>query len=71
VPDLTDDEREAVIAAIKEKLDRDRYPLSPRLAPLRTALAKLDPASAPRVLKDRPALPEAPPWARSGKRVRR
>ena len=37
-----------MIAALKEKLDRDRYPRAPRLEPFRAALAKLDPASAPR-----------------------
>jgi hypothetical protein len=36
-PDLDDDELAAVIAALKDKLDRDRYPRSPRLAPLRSA----------------------------------
>jgi len=43
--DLTDDELAAVIAALKEKLDRDRYPRAPRLKPFRAALAKLDPKS--------------------------
>jgi hypothetical protein len=45
VLDLTDDELAAVIAALKEKLDRDRYPRAPRLEPFRAALAKLDPKS--------------------------
>jgi hypothetical protein len=47
VLDLTDDELAAVIAALKEKLDRDRHPRAPRLEPFRAALAKLDPKSTP------------------------
>jgi hypothetical protein len=41
--DLTDAELAAVAAAIQE----DRFPRAPRLDPLRTALAKLDPATPP------------------------
>jgi len=48
VLDLTDDELAAVIAALKEKLDRDRSPRAPRLEPFRAALAKLNPKSTPR-----------------------
>jgi hypothetical protein len=48
VLELTDDELAAVIAALKEKLDRDRYPRATRLKPFRAALAKLDPKSTPR-----------------------
>jgi len=57
--DLTDDELAAVIAALKEKLDRDHYPRAPRLEPFRTALAKLDPKSTPRPVAPRPLLPQA------------
>jgi hypothetical protein len=49
--DLTDEERTAVIYALKAVIDRDRYPRSPRLAPFRSALAKLDPASGRRVYR--------------------
>lgn len=70
--DLTDDELAAVIAAVREKIDFDRYPLSPRMRPLRAALAKLDPASAPKPRPDpKPPLPEAPARGRGGRRVRR
>jgi hypothetical protein len=68
--DLDDDELAAVIAALKEKLDRDHFPRAPRLAPLRSALAKLDPASAPR-----PIVPPKPPLMQAararGTRARR
>jgi hypothetical protein len=46
--DLDDDELAAVISALKETLNRDRYHLAPRLEPFRRALARLDPASVPR-----------------------
>jgi hypothetical protein len=44
---------------------KDRYPLSPRVGPLKSALAKLDPVKAPK------RLPEAPARARVGHRTRR
>jgi hypothetical protein len=45
--DLDDDELGAVIAALKEKLDRDRYPRAPRLEPFRAGWqSSFDPASA-------------------------
>jgi hypothetical protein len=47
----------AVIAALKDRLDREwRFRMSPRLEPFVSALAKLDPASAPR-----PAVPPRGP----------
>jgi hypothetical protein len=54
-----------VTAAVRRSIADDKYPLSPRLAPLKSALAKLDPASAPKPRLERPPLPEAhtPPRA--------
>jgi hypothetical protein len=46
--DLTDDEIAAVAAAILRLVDEDRFPRAPRLDPLRSALAKLEPATAPK-----------------------
>jgi hypothetical protein len=69
--DLNDDELAAVVKALREMIDRDRYPLSPRLKPFKTALAKLDPASAPKTRVERPPLPEAPTRIRGGRRTRR
>jgi hypothetical protein len=57
---LTDDEHAAVTAAIRRAIEEDRFPRAPRLDPLRSALAKLDPAQPP---------PKEPPT--SGKRARR
>ena len=58
--DLDDAELAAVIAALKEKLDREwQYRMAPRLAPLVSALAKLDPASVPQSAPPRAPLPQA------------
>jgi hypothetical protein len=56
--DFTDAEHAAVTAAIRRIIEEDRFPRAPRLDPLRSALAKLDP-------------PKAPPPEREGKRTRR
>jgi hypothetical protein len=50
--DLTDDEGAALAQLRRRTIEEDGYPLSPRLAPLKAILAKLDP-SKPR--------PEPPP----------
>ena len=42
---LTDDEPAAVAAAIRRAIEMDRSPRAPRLDPLRSALAKLEPAT--------------------------
>jgi len=54
--DLTDDERLVLAALLRRTIEDDRYPLSPRLRPLKAILAKLDPP-APR--------PELPPPLRA------
>ena len=43
-------------AAARKVIDEDRFPMSPRLDPLKSALAKLDPGS---VVPERKPLPEA------------
>ena len=69
--DLTEEEHAAVTAAVRRTIDEDRFPHSPRLGPLRAALAKLDPGSVPKAVKERPPLPEAPMRSRGGRRARR
>jgi hypothetical protein len=70
--DFSDDEYAAVVTALKEKLDREvKYRMAPRMAPFLSALAKLDPASAPKPMAERPPLPEAPMRSRGGRRARR
>ncbi len=68
--DLTDEEPAALTAAARRALADDRYPRSPRLAPLKSALAKLDPNSVPKVVEQKP-LPAAPVRSRGGRRARR
>ncbi len=41
--ELTADERKALIALLHETLDFARFPLAPRLDPLKAILAKLEP----------------------------
>ena len=41
--DLSDDEKHALAEFLRRAIDENRYPLSPRLAPLKAILAKLDP----------------------------
>jgi hypothetical protein len=65
--DLTDDELAAVTAAIRRAIEEDRFPRAPRLDPLRSALAKLEPAPAPKLSPH----PKTLPPARGGKPTRR
>ena len=61
--DLSDEELGAIIAALRERIDREwRYRMAPRLEPFRTALAKLDP-NAPQI---RPVMP-LPPLPKAGR----
>jgi hypothetical protein len=55
--DLTDAEHTALVALIKRAIEDDRFPRAPRLDPLRSALAKLDPAAAAALR--RPLTPES------------
>jgi hypothetical protein len=41
--DLTDDETAALVRLPKRAIDNDRYPLAPRLDPLKAILAELKP----------------------------
>lgn len=41
--ELSDAERDALARFVLSATDADRYPLSPRLAPLKAILAKIDP----------------------------
>ena len=58
--DLTNEEHAAVVAALRRLIAEEKFPFSPRLAPLKSALAKLDPSSAPKPRLARPLFPEAP-----------
>jgi hypothetical protein len=67
--DFTDDEHAAVTGAVRHAITDGRYPPSPRLDPLKSALAKLDPASVPRTVEPKPALPAGPARSRGGRRA--
>jgi hypothetical protein len=43
--DLTDDEKAAMIELLRDTIDQDRFPLSPRIRQLLAILAKLAPES--------------------------
>ena len=49
--DFTDEQTEALVRGLRKLIDDDRYPLSPRMAPLKEILAKLRPEP------ERPPLP--------------
>jgi hypothetical protein len=44
---LTADERAAVLKLVRDTIAADRYPMSPRVMALKSALSKLDPETAP------------------------
>ncbi len=41
--DLTDDETAALVAHLKHAIEYDRFPMAPRLDPLKAMLVKLEP----------------------------
>jgi hypothetical protein len=45
--DLTEEEAAALAQLLRRAINEDRYPLSPRLAPLKAILAKVDPPQPP------------------------
>jgi hypothetical protein len=59
-PDLNSAEMAAVAAVLKDAIDRDRFPLSPRVQQLRAILSKLEPSVAARLE------PYPPPTRRTG-----
>jgi hypothetical protein len=57
--DLADDELAAVVALVRRTMNEEKFPFSPRVRPLKAALAKLDPKpSKPRAVL--PPLPTGP-----------
>jgi hypothetical protein len=67
--DLTDEEHAALLRLVKHAIDGYRYPLSPRLYPLRSILEKLEPQPVREPL--RPPKIYAPPRATAARRRRR
>jgi hypothetical protein len=54
--EFSDEEHAAVTAAVRRAIDQDKYPRSPRLAPLRGALAKLGAEAGPKLIDARARL---------------
>jgi hypothetical protein len=67
--DLTDEELAALLRLVKQVLNTDRYPLSPRLYPLRSILEKLEPQPVREPLP--PPKIYVPPQATAARRRRR
>jgi hypothetical protein len=57
--ELSLEEWQAIIAAVREKIATDKFPFSDRIRVLRRALAKLDPKSVPK-RRPAPPLPSGP-----------
>jgi hypothetical protein len=68
---LTPDEPAAVIKLLRDTIAADRFPLSPRVRRLKSALAKLDPNAATQAAAE--PLPPPKAWVNSsiGQRKRR
>lgn len=48
--DLSDDEQAALARLLRSTIENDRYPMAPRLRPLKAILARLDPQPEPEPL---------------------
>jgi hypothetical protein len=60
-PDLTGDDKAIIVELLRETIERDRFPMSPKIKRLKAVLAKFDPP-APR---PEPLPPPKPPGERS------
>ena len=58
--DLTNEERAALVAYVLDKLREEKFPHALRLNPVRSALAKLNVASATKPIDERTPLSETP-----------
>jgi hypothetical protein len=65
--DLSDEEHAALAAYVLDKLREEKFPHAPRLDPVRSALAKLDPSSVPRLRPSLSSLPQAGPIHGNGR----
>jgi hypothetical protein len=66
--DLTDDERDELVCALRQMIDGDRFPLSPRIRRLKAILGKLEP---PRAAAEPFPAPRPPSEPRHALRKRR
>jgi hypothetical protein len=66
--DLTEEEAAALLRELDEIIESDRFPLSPRLSPLKAILAKLRPEPARPVASPEPRVYEPPSRGRYRRR---
>ena len=59
--DLSDEERDELVRALREMIDGDRFPLSARVRRLKSVLDKLDPPKAPATSPFPPPRPPTEP----------
>jgi hypothetical protein len=64
--ELTDDEAQALVRVIREAIDSDRFPLSPRVQVLRAILARLKPEPARPAASPEPRVYEPPSGVGTG-----
>jgi len=69
--DLTDDDRADLARFLREAIEADSYPLSPRVRRLKALLAKIDPLHAPAVTPLPPPKPPGQPSMVLAKKRRR
>jgi hypothetical protein len=69
-PDLTDTDIAVLIELLRETIERDRFPMSPRIKSLKAILAKLEPP-APRQATLPPPKPLGEPSSVLAKKRRR
>jgi len=60
-PDLTDDDNAILVELLRETIERDPFPLSPRIRSFKSIPAKLDPPAS----RPEPLPPPKPPGERS------
>lgn len=68
--DLSDDDKAILAELLRETIERDRYPLSPRIRSLKAILAKLQPEPLPRQGYPAPKSPGEPSMVLAKKRRR-
>ena len=69
--DFTDEEHEALTQYLREKLDAEKFRYSPRLGPIKSVLAKLDPPKPKAPLPKPPEPGDRPRYGPGAKKSRR
>jgi len=64
-PDLTDSDKAIIVELLHKTIERDRFPMSPRVRRLRDILAKLGVSSTPAAPYPTPKPPGSGAWSDS------